>query len=61
MKQSEVFSYVYDFISQILEKKEIFESIKRIILFGSIARGDFDKDSDIDIFIELYNLKNEKK
>lgn len=29
------------------------DSIKGIILFGSYARGDFDKDSDIDIAVIL--------
>lgn len=28
------------------------EKINRIILFGSVARGDFDSSSDIDIFID---------
>lgn len=33
-------------------------NIDSIILFGSVSRGDFDKESDIDIFI---NIKNSTK
>ncbi|HWF44838.1 MAG TPA: nucleotidyltransferase domain-containing protein [Candidatus Kapabacteria bacterium] len=29
---------------------------KRIILFGSWARGDYDVDSDVDIFVEMETL-----
>ncbi|MCJ7450168.1 MAG: nucleotidyltransferase domain-containing protein [Candidatus Nanohaloarchaeota archaeon QJJ-9] len=43
--------------SQELEK----DNIKSVILFGSVARGDFDKDSDIDIFIDLYDLEDRDK
>lgn len=53
MKQHELFSYVYDFISQLWDNSLLFSSIKRIILFGSIARGDFREESDIDLFIDL--------
>ncbi|MFH1439347.1 MAG: nucleotidyltransferase domain-containing protein [Candidatus Woesearchaeota archaeon] len=54
MKQNELFSYVYDFVSQILDQKVIFDSIRKIILFGSVVRGDFIKKSDIDLFIDIY-------
>lgn len=37
------------------------KDIKRIILFGSKARGDFDKDSDIDLAIIVTNLDKVKK
>jgi predicted nucleotidyltransferase len=53
MKQNEITSYAYDFISQLLDNKKLFSAIKRIILFGSIARDDFREESDIDIFIEV--------
>ncbi len=58
MIQSELFSYAYDFVSQIIENKKIFDSVRSIILFGSVARGNFDKDSDVDIFIDIKNEKN---
>ncbi|MBI2564778.1 nucleotidyltransferase domain-containing protein [Candidatus Woesearchaeota archaeon] len=58
MKQSEIFAYLYDFISMLMDKKESKEYIENIILFGSVARGDFDKESDIDLFIEIKDLSN---
>jgi predicted nucleotidyltransferase len=36
-------------------------SPERIILFGSYARGDNRKDSDVDILIIIKNLKNERQ
>ena len=36
-------------------------SPERIVLFGSYARGDYKKGSDIDILIIIKNLKNERK
>ncbi|HCT92563.1 MAG TPA: DNA polymerase subunit beta [Lachnospiraceae bacterium] len=55
-----------DQIKKILQiyKKELHtlpdSSIKKIILYGSYARGDFNKNSDIDIMI-LVDQKNFKK
>ncbi len=44
--------YAESFASFLLpELKDL--SVKDIILFGSTARGDYDKSSDIDIFIDL--------
>ncbi len=61
MKQNELLSYTYDFVSQMLENKEIFDSIRKIILFGSVARGDFTKESDIDIFVDTNSSANLKR
>ncbi|MBI5072616.1 nucleotidyltransferase domain-containing protein [Candidatus Woesearchaeota archaeon] len=61
MKKNDILSYVYDFISQISENAVIFDELKSIILFGSVARGDFDKDSDIDLFIDINGDKSENK
>jgi predicted nucleotidyltransferase len=36
-------------------------SPEKIILFGSYARGDNNKDSDIDILIIIKDLENERK
>ena len=38
-------------IAQEFAKKVTNEHIKQIVLFGSVARGDDDEDSDIDILI----------
>ena len=48
MKKTEIYSYVYDFLSRLIERLEE-DSIRSIIVFGSVARGDFDKESDVDI------------
>ena len=52
MKMAELFSYTYDFLSQLLEHEEILQSVQKIILFGSAVRGDFHSTSDIDLFID---------
>jgi len=54
MNREILISYAESFSSFILES-EISKRITRIILFGSVARGDFDKESDIDIFIDTPN------
>lgn len=53
MKQHELFSYVYDFISQLIDHEEIIQRVRTIILFGSVVRGDFHPESDIDLFIDI--------
>ncbi len=42
-------------VNNLVNEKEI----KKIILFGSVSRGNAEKDSDVDIFIEL-NKKTKK-
>jgi len=59
--QNIIFAYAYDFLSILFEKENLYRKIEKIILFGSIARGDFDKESDIDVFIELKDLKEKKE
>ncbi len=44
-------SFAYDFVSYLLfhiDKRDI----RRIFLFGSVVRGEAERDSDVDIFIE---------
>ncbi len=45
--------YVYDFLSIFFDKLKEKEKIRAIILFGSFARNDARKDSDIDLFIDV--------
>jgi len=59
MKQNELFSYLYDFVSQLLDNSLLFDKIKQIVVFGSVARGDFTPESDLDIFIELKHKNTE--
>lgn len=61
MKQHEIYSYVYDFISQLMDNKEVISSVEKIILFGSGVRGDLHKKSDIDLFIDVKKTKNPEK
>jgi len=56
-EKNELISYAMDFASYLIDK---IPEIDRIILYGSVARGDFDKDSDIDLFIDTKE-KIEKK
>ncbi len=51
MKKFELYSYIYDFVSRLIERLEE-GSVRGIIAFGSVVRGDFEKGSDVDIFID---------
>jgi predicted nucleotidyltransferase len=55
-----LFPYIYDFLSLLLEDEKVRKKIKRVILFGSVARGDADEESDIDIFIDIQSEAHEK-
>ena len=52
MERNELVSYAMSFAAFLIRGRDISENISKIILFGSVARGDFDKESDIDIFVE---------
>lgn len=58
MKQEEVLAYAYEFVSILMEKTR---KIDEIILFGSVASGEFDKHSDVDIFIDTKAAKEVQK
>ena len=46
-------AYTSYFVSYLLTNLKNIEEIKKIILFGSVARDQATKDSDVDIFIDL--------
>ena len=48
-KQNKIIAYALDFVSYLVENGA---KIDRAILFGSVVTGEFDKESDADIFIE---------
>jgi len=50
--------YASAFVAFILPK---LKSIKEIILFGSVARNEDDEKSDIDLFFNIENKKDEEK
>jgi len=58
MRNKEIIAYVFDFTHFLIDNLN--QEIKEIILFGSVARGDFTKDSDIDLFINIKNKKDIK-
>jgi len=45
--------YIYDFLGFVFDSGESKKYIKNIILFGSVATGEYDKQSDIDLFVEV--------
>ena len=53
-EQQRLISYASNFVSYLIKKVDVREldKINAIYLFGSIARGDIRKNSDVDIFIE---------
>ena len=58
LKLNKLKAYSLDFASFLLENIDARE-IRNIILFGSVAREDYGKDSDVDLFIDL--VKDDKK
>lgn len=55
---NDLVSYAYDLVSYLILQPSIRKyPINRIILFGSVARNDYTKKSDIDIFIDISNLE----
>ena len=52
MKQNRLIAYAMDFASFLMERLEPVK-VNSIILFGSVARGDYDKISDVDIFVDI--------
>jgi len=51
----ELISYAMDYASFLVQNLKEVDKIKSIILFGSSARGEATKSSDIDIFIDVYS------
>lgn len=51
MDREALISYAGSFVSFLLDTK-ISKKLDNVILFGSVARGDFDEESDIDIFVD---------
>lgn len=51
MKQQDLIALALDFTSLLFTKLDP-SNVRRIVLFGSVARGEFDRKSDIDIFID---------
>lgn len=56
LKYKELIAYAYSFVSFVLVRLDIEE----IILFGSTARGEAGKESDIDLFFNIRNKNQEE-
>jgi predicted nucleotidyltransferase len=56
--KQELIAYASGFVSFLLPKVE---RIKEIILFGSAARGEAEKESDIDLFFDIEKKEDEEK
>jgi predicted nucleotidyltransferase len=57
----ELIGYATDFVSFLLQNIKDINSVKSIILFGSVARGEENKDSDVDIFVDVFDEKKVTK
>ncbi len=55
-----ILAYIYDFVSFIFEK-DLKKDIKSIILYGSVASGEFDDESDIDLFIDIWDASKRQE
>jgi len=56
-----IFAYIYDFISFLFEEEEFKKEIRSILLFGSVASGEYDEESDIDLFIDIQKKEKGKE
>lgn len=56
--RNELIAYASAFVAFVLPK---LERVKEIILFGSVARGEAIKESDIDLFFEVENKEDAEK
>lgn len=52
LNRSLMLAYLYSALSYVFREQSLDGKIKRLSLFGSVARNDFDDDSDVDLFIE---------
>ncbi len=57
--KSNLMAYAMDFASFLIQKIKAKEKIKNIILFGSVAREEADKESDVDIFVDVIKENDE--
>ncbi|MDP6627189.1 MAG: nucleotidyltransferase domain-containing protein [Methanopyri archaeon] len=51
METNDLIAYAMEFSSFIM-RSDAARSVRRIVLYGSVARGDHDDESDIDVFVD---------
>ena len=54
-------AYASYFIAYLLKNFKTIELIEEIILYGSVAKGDYTKNSDVDIFIAVNKIEKRFK
>ncbi len=54
-ERSQLIALALDFTSFLMAEPRIAEQVNKVILFGSTTTGEFDEESDIDIFIDVRN------
>jgi len=60
MNRNDPISYAASFVAFLIKDLELCRTIKRVLVFGSVARGDFDDESDIDVFVHVDGTYDEK-
>jgi predicted nucleotidyltransferase len=60
MKQHELLAYVYDYVRFLVDRSGSAD-IDEIMLFGSVARGDWDATSDADLFVNTKKVEDVQK
>lgn len=58
MNKQELISYTTNFVSFLLGSK-VGKYVNLVVLFGSVVRGEFDKESDVDLFIDAEQAKKQ--
>lgn len=53
MSREELIAKAYAYLSYLFRDNRLHTPVQRIYLFGSVARNDFDEESDIDLFIDV--------
>lgn len=61
MNRYDLLSYASSFVSFLIKDPAIGAIVQRVLVFGSVARGDFDEESDIDVFIDVEDEGYEKR
>ena len=45
---------ISEIVEKVIKEEKLEKNIKSVSVFGSVVRGEEDKDSDIDFFVEFY-------
>ena len=59
--ENSLYAYIYDFLSVVFEEDSVRQKIDAIILYGSVAKGTSDAQSDIDLFFATKHRSNNQE